>query len=89
MPPPWYNVEDAMDEPDDKHIPSWHAMADIRPDSTTTPTIPGHYQILQAPPRIEGGQRDYYEQRRRAIIQELRALDRLLGMPQTIPERNR
>ena len=73
MPPPWYSVKDAMAEP----------------DPTYTPTIDGNYQILQAPPRFEGGQRAYYEQRRRAIITELRALDKLLGRKQTIPRKER
>jgi hypothetical protein len=38
---------------------------------------------------LSAGQRQYYEEKRRAVITELRALDRLLGRPQTVPERER
>ena len=49
-----------------------------------------HYQMLQAPPHVTpSGQRDYFEQRRRAVITELRALDTLLGRTQTIPRKER
>ena len=55
-----------------------------------TPTIEGHYQMLQPPPyATPSGQRDYFEQRRRAVITELRALDTLLGRTQTIPRQER
>lgn len=58
--------------------------------TSTNPTIEGYYQMVQAPPHIsDAGQRAYYEQRRRAIITELRALDTLLGRTQTIPRKER
>jgi hypothetical protein len=41
------------------------------------------------PPRLTPEQVQYYEEVRRAYITKLRALDRLLGRPQTIPERER
>ena len=58
-------------------------------DATFDPTVEGYYQMLQVPLHIPGGQRAYYEQRRRAIITELRALDTLLGRTQTIPRQER
>ena len=57
-------------------------------DGKQTSTIgdDSHYQMLQPPPHATpSGQRDYFEQRRRAIITELRALDTMLGRTQTIP----
>lgn len=59
------------------------------PDPTYTPTIPGHYQILQAPPELTPEQRRYHEQQRRAHITALRAEDEILGRPQTIPRKER
>lgn len=52
-------------------------------------TVPTTYGFSEAPPDIPDGQRAYYEQRRRAIITELRALDTLLGRTQTIPRKER
>ena len=65
--------------------PPWCKMSE--PESEYTPTIEGRYQMLQVPPHIPGGQRAYYEQRRRVLITELRALDTLLGRRQTIPRK--
>lgn len=39
------------------------------------------------PPQLPPHERDYYLARREAVLCELRALDRLLGLPQTVATR--
>lgn len=41
------------------------------------------------PAQLDTFMRDYFERRRDCLIAELRALDRLLGRPQTIPPRHK
>ncbi len=49
----------------------------VMPDDLSLPT--------PLPPSV----RAYFERQREALIMQIRALDRALGRPQTIPERHR
>ena len=59
------------------------------PDPTYTPTIEGARLWYEDKPDIPDYLRAWAEQRRRAVITELRALDTLLGRTQTIPRKER
>ena len=54
------------------------------PSPDATPVV-----VVVAPPGLSDELRTYLMTRRDTLIQELRALDRALGRPQTIPERYR
>ena len=86
MPPPWYNVKDDMTEPKPNYEPIELEPGVVKKGYTAT--IDGRYRFgtdVDVTKTINV--RRYYEQKRRAIITELRALDTLLGRKQTIPRK--
>lgn len=64
-------------------------MSEPVPEYTTEPPAPPVAVVVVAPPGLTEELRAYLSLRRDALIQELRALDRVLGRPQTVPTRQR
>lgn len=65
-------------------------MSEPVPEYTTEPPAPPPVAVVVvAPPGLTEELRAYLSLRRDALIQELRALDRVLGRPQTVQERRR
>jgi len=65
-------------------------MTELVPEYTTDPSAPPPVAVVVvAPPGLTEELRAYLSLRRDALIQELRALDRVLGRPQTVPTRQR
>ena len=65
--------------------PEYHATLPP-PVSAATVVIPDDLPLpTPLPPLLQ----TYFERQREALIMQIRALDRALGRPQTIPERHR
>ena len=66
------------------------AMPTPPPDYAPTPSPDvAPVVVVVAPPGLSDELRTYLMTRRDTLIQELRALDRALGRPQTVPVRER
>lgn len=66
-------------------------MTDLPTESTTkfTPYLTPTWRPEREPEPPREWWLTYFEQRRRALIIELRQIERMLGMEQSIPERGR
>lgn len=67
--------------------PSYHAPP--TPEHTKAADAPGPVVVVVAPAGLTDELRRYLELKRDTLIAELRAIDRMLGRPQTVPVRER
>lgn len=67
--------------------PTYHAPP--APDHTAAADAPGPVVVVVAPAGLTDELRRYLELKRDTLIAELRAIDRMLGRPQTVPVRER